>query len=96
MNELKPCPFCGGDDIKLYNSPVYTGLDRDAWSVRCRDCDSRISVYDTKAEAIEKWNTRPEQPTLQDIADLIESHDTRLNYLIDLIKAKKAKAEAKR
>ena len=34
------------------------------------------------------------QPTLQDIADLIEMVDARLDYLTELIKAKKAKKEA--
>lgn len=48
MNELKPCPFCGSEKVKIeYNDKTvgYNGLDypvrRRKFSVRCSVCHSR-------------------------------------------------------
>lgn len=50
-NELKPCPFCGGEAEALRNGSW--------WCVACRTpfcCD--VGKFETEAEAIEAWNTR--------------------------------------
>jgi Lar family restriction alleviation protein len=49
MNKLKPCPFCGGKDIRFFKS----------W-LRCEKCGCETDFYSTVAEAIEAWNTRVE------------------------------------
>ena len=62
MNELKPCPFCGG------TRPVITGAD-DRVFVMCRDCGARSTpqwqddgkVVDMQAlveRAENAWNRR--------------------------------------
>lgn len=57
MEELKPCPFCGGEaDIDKYGW---------GWNVRCLDpkCHFHIvpmPAHETEKEAIEAWNTRYE------------------------------------
>lgn len=73
MTELRPCPFCGGESIKLsfndYNSPV----------AYCRNCFAEVTdstrtveikdlIYDDNGDfrpdiepwigAVKKWNTR--------------------------------------
>ena len=61
MNELKPCPFCGGEIIdvceegKLFGKSAYS---RTYIFVRCRKCCARIGVHGTKPKAIEAWNRR--------------------------------------
>ena len=49
-NELKPCPFCGGE--------ADWHINEDAYDVLCIECWSGTSVYTTKQEAIEAWNRR--------------------------------------
>ena len=67
MNELKPCPFCGGEPMLYHQSSKYT--DYDGNYVYCMNCGCRTKLFecfngtgktheDTKAEAIESWNRR--------------------------------------
>ena len=69
IEELKPCPFCGGE-AEVWNHH-YEEKDITLWLVRCKErpyeaeracyaSDSFIS-FDTKEEAIEAWNTRAER-----------------------------------
>ena len=54
MDDLKPCPFCGGEDVE--HLPDGFGN----WLVGCVTCDYRIQCVDcTEEEAIRYWNTRP-------------------------------------
>ena len=50
--ELKPCPFCGGDaEITKWHEGYF---------VECKKqrCGGTIGAYKTEEEAIEAWNTR--------------------------------------
>lgn len=51
MNEeLKPCPFCGGKNIHIWDiSTPY---------VSCDDCFTNTACGETKEEAIKNWNGR--------------------------------------
>ena len=55
-NELKPCPFCGGEAVKEYDSD---------WGivVRCLECPAIMteSPYLGVLNPIERWNTRAER-----------------------------------
>lgn len=72
VTELKPCPFCGGDDtvvegkgqiwngVKGYSDPQYFEL-RHYGNLQSDDTFPRCSVvfrHRTEAEAIAAWNTR--------------------------------------
>jgi len=56
MEEMKPCPFCGGE----------AGITWDKWKddelYCCVECDCGVStgVYETADEAVEMWNRRIE------------------------------------
>ena len=54
-NELKPCPFCGGEaEITKWHEGYF---------VECREqrCGGTIGAYKTEEEAIDAWNTRKER-----------------------------------
>lgn len=65
-SELKPCPFCGGEAlIRVDLCRVASGSDH-IYIVGCRGFECRGSavtgpLYETKAEAVEAWNTRAER-----------------------------------
>ena len=51
MAELKPCPFCGGEDLMMVD-------DDDYFFVGCNTCDTCGPGEGTEEEAIEAWNKR--------------------------------------
>jgi hypothetical protein len=52
MNEIKPCPFCGGE-ADLITVPYSRYPDKKTWSVVCRSCGARGSRV---VEHINKWD----------------------------------------
>lgn len=61
MDELKPCPFCGGKPyLDLYILPKYE------YVIRCNVCSLEFGLYigRNKEEAIEAWNRRADDGTL--------------------------------
>ena len=54
--ELKPCPFCGGKEAKLYNNGI-------VWVVECRQCLAKIGATFEK-DAVDFWNYRPKEEQL--------------------------------
>ena len=51
-NKLKPCPFCGSDDVQI-EEDCRTGLTE----IYCADCGVSITRMH-EAEAINAWNRR--------------------------------------
>lgn len=49
--ELKPCPFCGSKNIRLWEKTT------SPW-VQCEKCLSSTATGYTKEEAVENWNRR--------------------------------------
>lgn len=48
--ELKPCPFCGGKNMRIWNTSR-------SW-VSCDDCLANTAYGTTKEESIKIWNRR--------------------------------------
>ena len=56
MNELKKCPFCGGE-VEMFTEQL--DAVRDCYNFHCESCNMSVYYdYSDKEEAIEKWNTR--------------------------------------
>lgn len=56
MEDMKPCPFCkDGGDPYLYQVNYWFP---DQFTIKCRKCQSKISIYENEYAAIEAWNTR--------------------------------------
>lgn len=53
MSELKPCPFCGSDDINDQD-PCYT-------QIMCNHCGASIYDQETRADALRVWNMRVQE-----------------------------------
>ena len=49
--ELKPCPFCGSEDV------AFTCLE-DVSYVECWDCSAKVETYNGIEDAVKKWNRR--------------------------------------
>ena len=50
MEQLKKCPFCGGEVVTVEGAKCNY--------VICNICGSESALYDTREEAITAWNTR--------------------------------------
>ena len=57
MQELKRCPFCGGESVLLNSSREIPEESAVFW-VYCKNCSATSMTYDKREEAIECWNTR--------------------------------------
>lgn len=68
MDELKRCPFCGGQAELDFASTSFTYTDvfgkaRESgffYTAKCRDrvCGCKIGIYEEPQMAIEAWNRR--------------------------------------
>lgn len=57
---LKPCPFCGSDEILVKDYDHY-GIDSwyTGYGVVCMDCGAQTKThYKTEKKAIHAWNRR--------------------------------------
>lgn len=56
MEELKPCPFCGGSDIDIRTDDG--GL---SWYSFCNDCGVICGYSMTKDDTVNAWNMRTDR-----------------------------------
>jgi len=67
QEQLKPCPFCGGN-AELDGEYVI-------WGVECQACLSATTGFRSAVEAIKAWNARAQQPAGKKLAvDFTASH----------------------
>ena len=50
MNDLKPCPLCGGSNLEVVNTPQ-------GYFIGC-SCGCFTGEFETREDAITAWNTR--------------------------------------
>ena len=53
--KLKPCPFCGSEDIIIARGPVC------GFCATCKSCIARSAYFDCEGQAIKAWNDRTEK-----------------------------------
>ena len=56
MDELKPCPFCGGTKLWIENTNIAGVIPQ--WTVTCVKCFKRSKPQTTKNRATKEWNRR--------------------------------------
>lgn len=68
---LKPCPFCGGSDIRITRHPKEgTGLhwNEDVYSMCCYDCGATFPNRYKRELLVEAWNRRAgDSATIKDL-----------------------------
>ena len=70
--ELKPCPFCGGEACKMIEEVTYSTPQ---YSVQCQNCKFETLMFDYEAEAVSAWNSRnyPEkQDSSKELMDFVK------------------------
>ena len=83
--KLKPCPSCGGDDIRCE--------DKDTKSFYCYECDLQSRKCETIEEAIEAWNRR--EPMDKIVEQLEENWQiVRGNYAVERSRYYEGKMDA--
>ena len=55
MDDLKPCPFCGGIAELIEN------VDEDYFFVWCQTCEAETLGCEKKDDAVRAWNRRVEK-----------------------------------
>lgn len=65
MEELKPCPFCGGE-ATLYNDGVLK-------YIYCTNCGCRTTRFDwyDKKRMVQKWNRRASDADTSDKKEVV-------------------------
>ena len=56
-HELKPCPFCGSGDVRVFSGQTVGTRDSGMRFVRCRNCGARAK-WSNELEAVKSWNDR--------------------------------------
>lgn len=77
--ELKPCPFCGGEAERVNNSDAIENVYAGSSYIRCMSCDAATRLhYGEKTDLLSSWNERadhsPDAGKVQPepAADLVE------------------------
>ena len=59
MAELKPCPFCGSDDVGIGHKLPEFGEELTHYVV-CNKCGSKTANFRNKQTAVNVWEARAE------------------------------------
>jgi len=92
--DLKSCPFCGSEVELDETLHQLTPLQ---YFVHCKKCAVESDLFDTEAEAILAWNTRPLEDKLVGALEKILYAFNGNSSLLDeaLLEGRKALAAAK-
>ena len=72
MIKLKPCPFCGSNDVFIIELPY---VDGNTHIVKCANCETYGPRWNSSdEEGIKAWNERKTQICMPDTVNLIETY----------------------
>lgn len=57
MTELKPCPFCGSNNIDILDTSSINHLNLNYFA-RCKSCGSTSKIFQERSDAENAWNRR--------------------------------------
>lgn len=83
--ELKPCPFCGGKEVKLFK-------EGGIWVVECLQCLAKVGAT-AEDDVLDFWNSRSIEDKLHGKIGELEAENKKL---IGALKAIKKILEEKR
>jgi len=55
VTELRECPFCGSEKVKLFDG------HRPYWTINC-ECGADVGLCHTQDQAVQFWNRRADDP----------------------------------
>lgn len=58
MNDAKPCPFCGSEDLFFWEYPFKRKPGLKGCYVKCKRCNASTGNYETVNDAVKAWNMR--------------------------------------
>lgn len=90
MDEILPCPFCGGEAEPVNYSPF------DGWHCRCKRCDLEGNEWLDAATAVRAWNRRVPPVAVQEERDAwqpIETVPASADDVLVLTRRNKIKVE---
>jgi Lar family restriction alleviation protein len=61
MNDLLPCPFCGGK-ARAVMIIMLNSASPKIHAIACRTCGAQTRRYKREHDAIYRWNTRKDRP----------------------------------
>lgn len=73
MSELKPCPFCGSDEIKY--KFIYSCGDESYVGIKCLKCGCTVPINEFGKhikEPYAKWNHRADKYNMEDILEILD------------------------
>lgn len=76
--ELKPCPFCDGKEVKLFK-------EGSIWVVECLQCLAKVGAT-AEADVLDFWNYRPIEDKLHGKIGELEAENKRLIGALKAIK----------
>ena len=59
MNEVKPCPFCGGKACLVVDPSLHPRYRY--YGIKCTECGIETKFYFKAEFAVEEWNRRAEE-----------------------------------
>ncbi|MBS6461627.1 MAG: Lar family restriction alleviation protein [Clostridium sp.] len=74
--ELKPCPLCGGKEVKLFK-------EGSIWVVECQQCLAKVGTM-AEADAFDFWNFRPKDEQLgEQIREMKQKNDALKREILE-------------
>lgn len=60
MDELLPCPFCGGEAFLEFETEIENEQEVNYFFVRCKQCEAKTVEINSPIYAMKRWNNRKE------------------------------------